>query len=298
MQVIRLYGVSKLNEKNSSVFVENSEEKLGIGSGIILTSNGYILSNYNTTGGEGESCFVTLKNGNIYPACVKWSDKNLDVSIIKIPVDNLLFLQMGDSGKISIGEKYYMLSNSTGFEFNEILNEIFVSKPKTTIKIVDESNTNYIEDVIKINSDISFANNGGAILSQSGEVLGITSCKINSVIPINRIKNIIEQLKEDEKYQEPYLGVHGYDNDVLKYLVPDYNFKLGIYIEKIEEDSALYEEMILGDILVKIDDYELSTFEELYEYLGKKNIGEKVKLSVIRGKKELFFDVILKRKPR
>ena len=104
-----IVGVSKLNEKNTSIFVENSEEKLGIGSGIILTSNGYILSNYETTGKENETCFVTMKNGNIYPAEVKWSDPNLDISIIKISAENLLFLKTGDSNNIEIGDKFYVL---------------------------------------------------------------------------------------------------------------------------------------------------------------------------------------------
>ena len=291
-------GISKLNEKNTSVFVENSEEKLGIGSGIILTSNGYIFSNYETTGGEGETCFVTLKNGNIYPADVKWADSNLDISIIKISTENLLFLPTGDSNNIEIGDKFYILSNSTGYEFNENFNEILVSKVKTTLKIVNEEKTTYCEDIIKINLDILPEYNGGAILNEKGEVFGIASSKLNSVIPINRIKNIIEKLKESDDFEEAYLGVYGFDNNVLKYLVPDYNFKLGVYVEKIEENSPVYEKVLEGDIITKIDDYELSSFQELSEYLYKKSPQDKVNLTVIRGTKEINLEVILKEKPR
>ena len=293
-----MFGVSKINEKNTSVFVENSEEKLGIGSGVILTSNGFILSNFETTGGIGEECFVTLKNGTIYPAEVKWSDSELDISIIKIPVDNLLFLKMGDSKNILIGDKYYILSNSTGYDFNENLNEIFISKAKTTLKNVLENKIIYIEDVIKINDNILPENNGGAVLGESGEIFGIASSKNNIVIPINRIKNILEQLKEDDKFEEPYLGLHGFDNDALKYLVPDYNFKSGIYIEKIDENSIVYEKIISGDILLKIDDIELNNFEDYYEYLYQKRPKERVKLTVLRGNKEIKIDVLLKNKPR
>ena len=133
-----MYGVSKMNEKNSSVFVENSEEKLGIGSGIILTSNGFILSNFETTGEEGESCFVTLKNGKTYPAIVKWVDKNLDISIIKIAIENLLYLEMGNSNNIFIGDKFYMLSNSTGYDFDESLKEVLKNNKSSDIFLTPE----------------------------------------------------------------------------------------------------------------------------------------------------------------
>ena len=293
-----IVGVSKLNEKNSSVFVQNSEEKLGIGSGIVLTSNGLILSNYETTGGEEETCFVTFKNGTIYPAVVKWIDSNLDISIIKISADNLLYLPMADSNQIITGNRYYLLSNATGYHYNENLNEIFISKSKTTLKILEENKISYAEDVVQINSKIGYENNGGAVLNETGEVFGIASQKINAIIPINRIKNIIQKLKEEEEYKEAYLGIYGFDNSTIKYLVPDYDFKLGVYVEKIEENSPIYGEVIEGDILIKIDDYELSSFQELSEYLYSKNPKDKVKLIIIRGSKEILLEAILKEKPR
>lgn len=298
MLVIQSSGISKLNEKNTSVFVDNSEEKLGIGSGIILSSNGFILSNYETTGGEGETCFVTLKSGTIYPAEVKWSDSNLDISIIKIAAENLLYLKTGDSNNIEIGNRFYILSNSTGYELNENLNEIFISKNKTTLKIVSEDNTIYAEDVVKVNSDIKFEDTGGAILNESGEVLGIASNKINSIIPINRVKNILSRLQENKDYKQAYLGIYGFDNNVLKYLLPEYSIGLGIFAEKIDDNGPANGKILPGDILTKIDDYELSSFQELSEYLYLKSPKEKVNLTIIRGTKEMTIEIILNEKPR
>lgn len=290
-----MYGVSKLNQKSTSVFVDNSEEKLGIGSGIILTSNGFILSNYETTGLKGETCFVTLKNGSIYPAEVKWVDENLDISIIKISIENLLCLQMGDSNNIEIGDRLYLLSNSIGYDLNENLIETIISKAKTTLKIVNDTKIIYAEDIIKISNDILKEYNGGAILNKNGELLGIASNKLNSVVPINRIKNILNRLKEDENFEEPYLGIYGFDNNVLKYLIDDYNLKLGIYVEKVEEDSPAFEKVFQGDIITKIDDYELSSFEELIEYLYLKNPQEIVNLTILRGIKQININIILKK---
>lgn len=289
-----IVGISKLNEKNTSVFTQDSEEKLGIGSGIILTSNGYILSNYETTGDIGNTCFVTMKNGNVYPAEVKWANFDLDISIIKISADNLLYLTMGDSSRIEIGDKFYILSNSTGYDFNENLTDVLISKAVTTLKIYDEFSTQYAEDVIKTSLNIEYINNGGAMLNEAGEVLGIASKKLNAVIPINRIKNVLERLKEDGNYKEAYLGIFGFDNSSLKYLVQDYPLKLGIYVDKVSEDSPCSGQIFAGDIITKIDEYELSTFQELSEYLYLKSPKDRVNLSVVRGTKELTVPVILK----
>lgn len=294
-----IVGVSKLNEKNTSLFVENSEEKLGLGTGIILSSNGFILSNYEITGGEGETCFVTLKNGNIYPAEVKWGDKSLDISIIKISAENLLEMKLGDSNILSIGDELFILSNPTGFESNEIISDILVSKVNSTFKIVHENETIYVEDIIKINSEIGYEKNGGAVINKNGEVLGIASSKNNSIIPINRIKNILEKLKQNEKYNQPYLGIHGFDNNVLKYLIPEYPLKIGIYVDNVEENSSASGQVFVGDVITKIDDYELSNYEELSEYLSLKLPRDRISLTIIRGgKKEIVVNLILKEEPR
>jgi len=293
-----LFGVSKINEKNTSIFVENSEEQLGIGSGIILTSNGFILSNCSTTGDIGDICYVTLKNGSRYPAEVKWIDKNLDISIIKISAENLLFLTMGDSNKIEIGEKYYILSNALGFDFYKNIEDILIKKVNITTKIVDKGKTIYAENIIKANIDLNFENNGGAVLNENGEVLGIVSQNINSIIPINRVKIIIERLKENENYREPYLGIYGFDNDVLKYLNSDYQLKLGILVDKIEEDSPAKGKIFVGDIITKIDNFELSSFRELRDFLLTKSPKDKIGLTVIRESKEETIYIILKEESR
>jgi len=285
-------GISKLNEKSTAIFAQNSEEKLGIGSGIILTADGFILSNCETTGKEGENCFVTLKSGNIYQAEVKWANENLDVSIIKIAAENLLPLNMGDSNNIKIGDEFYLLSNSTGYDMSFI--NLLISKAKTTFKTYKEQETVYVEDVIKTNLRLEFEDNGGAMLNKEGEVLGISSKKINSIVPINRIKVILNKLKENEDYKEPYLGIFGFDNKVTKYLNENYPLKLGIYVDKVDENSPASGQILIGDIITRIDDYELSSFQELSEYIYLKSPKDIVNLTIIRRTKELVVPIILK----
>lgn len=287
-------GVSKLNQKDTSIFIENSEEKLGIGSGIIISSNGYILTNYTVSGDKNSTCYVTLKNGEIYPAKIIWIDKNLDISIVKISANSLLALALGDSNKCSLGEEFYILSNPSGYTFKEELLSGCISATNYTTKIIENDTTRYIEDVIKIDKAISSSNTGSPVLNKAGEVIGITSSKINSVIPINRIKNILERVKKDENFEEPYLGIFGFDNNSLKYLDVSYNSPIGIYIDKVEENSPVYGKVESGDILSKIDDYELNSFQNLSEYLYTKSKGDTVKLRVIKGVKEVEIEVKLK----
>ena len=94
-------GISKLEQNGNSIFLENAEKTLGLGSGIILTDNGYILTNEHVSGGKFGNCFVTLENGKVYDGTVVWSNNNLDLSIIKIVANGLSYINLGDSDSIN-----------------------------------------------------------------------------------------------------------------------------------------------------------------------------------------------------
>jgi serine protease Do len=267
-----------------------------MGSGIILTSDGYILTNYSLSGEVKSTCYVTLRNGKSYTAQTLWVNRQLDIAIIKISANNLLALSLGDSDSVSIGEEIYMVSNPTGYDFKKEFETGVVSKLKNTLKIVSGEQTEYAEDVMQISIDIKSKNTGSPILNENGELLGIVSSKLNSVIPINRIKNILTRFGNEKNFEEATLGIYGFDNDVLKYLKSDYSFNIGVYIEKVEDDSPANGRIFQGDIITKIDDYELSSMQEFSEYLYTKNVGDSVKLHVIRGTKEFDVQCILSSK--
>jgi serine protease Do len=278
--------VSKLNQNGTAIFTQNSEENLGMGSGIILTSDGYILTNYAISGDPKNTCYVTLRNGKVYTAQTLWVDRELDIAILKISADNLLALSLGDSDSAVIGEEIYMVSNPTGYDFKKEFEMGVISKLRNTLKIVNENETEYAEDIMKIDVEIKSENTGSPILNSDGELLGIASSKLNSVIPINRIKNILARFEEDKEFEEAYLGIYGFDNDVLKYLNVEYASNIGVYIEKIEKSSPVYEKILPGDIITKIDDYEVSTMQEVSEYLYTKNVGDTITIYGISGTKE------------
>ena len=236
---------------------------------------------------------MTLKSGESYVAEVVWSDSNMDISIIKISANNLITLKQGDSDDINLGEEVYMISNPTGYDLDEKIQIGIISEKDKTFKIVEENSINYIEDIMKINVDIETDQTGSPILNESGELIGIASSKLNSIIPINRIKNIIQKLEEEGEFEEAYLGVYGFDNNVIEYLELGIESQTGVYVEKIDENSSAYGEILSGDIITMIDETEITRMQDLTSYIYTKSPNDVVKLTIIRDTKQLEIEITL-----
>ena len=108
----KVVGISKLKNTGSSILNKTNEAELGLGTGIIVTDNGYILSNSHVTGEKYSKCYITLENGNKYDGAVVWSDEDLDLSITKINAKNLEYINLGNSDEIRVGETVYAIRKS------------------------------------------------------------------------------------------------------------------------------------------------------------------------------------------
>ena len=107
----KVVGISKLKNMGSSIFSKSTENELGLGTGFIVTEDGYIVSNEHVTGSKYSKCYVTLENGLTYDGTVIWSDSDLDLSITKIDAKNLLYAELADSDNIRVGETVYAIGN-------------------------------------------------------------------------------------------------------------------------------------------------------------------------------------------
>ena len=105
----KVVGISKLKEPGNTILSKTTESELGLGTGVIVTSDGYIISNEHVTGSKYSKCYVTLENGSNYDGTVVWEDSNLDLSIIKINANNLPYVNLGDSKNIRVGETVYAI---------------------------------------------------------------------------------------------------------------------------------------------------------------------------------------------
>lgn len=291
-------GISKLQQNGNSIFLGNSEEKLGLGSGVIITDNGYILTNQHVVGNRYSNCYVTLENGITYDGNVVWADTNIDLAIIKISADNLEYIPLADSDNISLAEEVYAVGNPIGIEFQRTVTKGIISGVNRTIKIENEDT--YMEDLIQTDATINEGNSGGPLVNLEGELIGINTVKISNAegigfaVPINIVKPIIEKLINTGKFEEAYLGIYGYDKEVIPYLDSGIDISSGIYIATILPDGALFNKgIIIGDIITKIDDIEVNKMNDLKKYIYSKSPKDKVKLTIKRNEKEFQIEIEL-----
>lgn len=295
-----IVGISKLKQTGSSIFVNNAEKKLGLGSGIIITDNGYILTNQHVAGNKYSSCYVTLDDGNIYEGNVVWSDNNIDLAIVKINKGNLEYLELGDSDAITLADEVYAIGNPLGLEFQKTVTKGIISSLNRTIKIEDEKQNVYMEDLIQTDATINEGNSGGALINTEGQLIGINSVKISNAegigfaVPINIVKPIVNKLVSEGKFDEAWLGIYGYDKEAIKYLDSNIKIENGIYIAQIAQDGPLVGlDIKEGDIITQIDDTKINKMNELKKYIYSKSPGDTVKLYLQRGGKESTIDVKL-----
>jgi len=284
-------GISKLKSAGNSILSNSNESELGLGTGIIVAENGYILSNAHVTGERYSKCYITLENGQNYEGKVMWSDENLDLSITKIEAKNLSYATLGDSSKIRVGETVYAIGNPIGFEFRRTVTSGIISAKNRSIKIEEENNQTYMSDLIQTDATINPGNSGGPLITPNGEVIGINTVKISTAegigfaIPINVVKTIIESYKQTGTYEQATIGIYAYDKDVIPYLDTNVKFEKGIYVAQIAPKGAADgSELEEKDIIVSIDDKELNTMNELREYIYTKKPGDQVTLKIIRKK--------------
>lgn len=276
---------------------------MGLGSGIVVTEDGYILTNEHVSGSKYGKCYVTFENGSNYNADVVWSDSDLDLAIVKINAKGLKYANLGDSNSIKIGESVYAIGNPIGFEFQKTVTSGIISALNRTIKFEEEENTIYMSNLIQTDATINPGNSGGPLINSEGNVIGINSVKITSAegigfaIPINIVKPIIKRLKTDSKFEEAEIGIFAYDKNVIPYLNNGVNFESGIYVASISFNSpAKNAGLEQGDIITKIDGINLNKMSDLREYIYTKSPGDEANLTILRNKRKLEIKIKLVKK--
>ena len=298
-----IVGISKIKDKGSTVFLEDGVKKLGLGSGIIVSENGYILTNEHVSGEKYNKCYVTLENGTTYTADVVWSDSDLDLAILKISMKGLTYAKLGDSKQLQIGQNVYAIGNPIGYEFQRTVTGGIISALNRTIKIEENEKVNYMSNLIQTDATINPGNSGGPLINVNGEVIGINTVKIATAegigfaVPINCVKNIVEKFIKEGKFEEASIGIFAYDKNIVSYITPNIEFQNGIYVEQISEDSpAKKTELKVGDIITKIDGNDLINMCDLREYIYTKKPGDEVILDVLRNRKNLTIKIKLSKK--
>jgi S1-C subfamily serine protease len=278
-------------------YLFSQQEVEGVGSGVIIDSNGYILTNSHVVAdGNAKEVNVLFENGDKKPGTVLWNDTALDLAIVKVEATGLPVADLGDSDDLEVGEITVAIGNPLGLEFQRSVTSGIISGLHRSIQV---SSNNVIEDLIQTDASINPGNSGGPLLNSKGEVIGINTAKIKSAeglgfsIPINEAKAIVEEVVKNGSYKTVFLGISGVS-------VEDYQARLGvkltadagvILIEVSENTPASKAGLLNGDILTKIDDVKIDNMSNLKKSLYKYKQGDKAKLTVIRNNTELKIDI-------
>lgn len=298
-------GISVLKAGSGSIFDRNAAEKWGVGSGVIISRNGYILTNNHVAGGRNKRIVVSLADGRNIDGTTIWSDPIIDLAIVKINAEGLTTIPFGDSNTLQVGEPAIAIGNPLGLQFQRTVTSGIISALNRTISIDTPQGTNYMEDLIQTDASINPGNSGGPLLNSKGQVIGINTIKVTSAeglgfaIPINVTVPIIKHLTEKGEFIEPYMGVFAYDKEVIPYL--DSNLKLdnGIYIANVDTAGPAYKSGIrVGCIITHVDGIAMNTMMQLRTYIYSKSPGDVINVTHISGGKTMMLQIKLAAKER
>lgn len=297
-------GVSVLKPDGEGILDFNVTEKWGIGTGVILSDKGYILTNQHLASNVNGSVTVTLDNGEEVKGKTIWNEANLDLAIVKIEARNdLKAVKLGSAKNSEIGEEVIAIGNPLGLEFQKSVTKGVISGLARTLKVEDETSTVVMENLIQTDASINTGNSGGPLINQNGEVIGINTVKITSAegigfaVPIDIIKPILSKLEKDGTFEEGYLGIFAYDAEIVPYLTKKINTNSGIYVATVNRGGPAYKAGILvGDIILSVDNIEINKMTELREFIYGKAPGDNIELKVLRKEKEINIVVTLGRR--
>ncbi len=292
-------GITITETVEDYVFGQRQVQQLqGVGSGIIVDSKGYILTNSHVIGdGTAENITVMFENGEKKPGKVVWFEKALDLAIVKVEGNNYPAADVGDSDNLNIGELAVAIGNPLGLDFERSVTSGIISGLNRAIQV---DPYNKVENLIQTNAAINSGNSGGPLLNGQGEVIGINTLKLKAAeglgfaIPINIVKPIIDQVVKEGKYTSVYIGIGG--DSVLKYRAAgiDVGVESGIVVAEVEPGSPADQAGIRKmNIIVSLDGKELATLESLRKEMYKYKPGDKVKLGIIKDGKEESVELTL-----
>ena len=278
-------------------------KKQGSGSGVIISADGYIVTNNHVVEGADEIT-VILTDNREFSATIVGNDQNTDLALIKVSGKNLPAITIGDSQKLRIGE--WVLAIGNPYNIGTTVTAGIVSAKARSM-----SGGNSVQSFIQTDAAINPGNSGGALVNTNGELVGINSMLYSQTgsysgygfaIPTTIMNKVVNDLKTYGTVQRALIGIQGSDlssyTDGLKQQgkeVPDFGTINGIYVAEVAEDGAgAAAGLKKGDVITAIDGKQLSKMAELQEYLANKRPGDKVTITYLREKNKKSVTVTLK----
>jgi serine protease Do len=285
-----------------------------IGSGFIISEDGYIITNEHVVGKNAEEVIIAMNDGAEYTAKIVGQDHVADVALLKIDKNGLPFLRLGDSGKIIIGEWAIALGNPFGL-FQK-------SNPTVTVGVISAVDRDFsptegriYEDMIQTDAAINQGNSGGPLCNADGDVIGINtfiytgdnqssgSVGVGFAIPSNHIARLLDDLKKrKDRSADTNIWIGMYVSNLNRYLARQLGFSStnGVYVKRLDRNSPADKAGIeLGDIITAINNYPVSGFNDAEQVVMSSDlrVGDKMNVKIWRQGRELQVTLILARNP-
>lgn len=279
----------------------------GLGSGYIISPDGYIVTNDHVAGNASEIT-VTMTDGTHHEAKLIGSDPVSDICLLKIDGDNLPYVELGNSDDVIIGEWVIALGNPFGlFELND--------KPTVTVGVISATGMNlepindrYYLNMIQTDAAINGGNSGGALVNSIGQVIGMNTLiytaggvqgniGLGFAIPVNKIKRIVTELKQSGKIDRDFqigMSIQSIDSGIANY----YNLKSskGVIVTKIVPNTpADLAGLKPGDIITEIEGYKINDEKTIFGVFQEFRTGQEITVKIVRDNSELFRKMKLKR---
>ena len=301
--VVHVKNTSIVEESDSWAlqffYGDDSKKKVGTGSGVIISPDGYIITNYHVIENSSE-VIVTTNNNKEYEAEIIGFDEVTDIAVLKIDSNiKLDYIFFGDSDSTLIGE--WVLAVGNPYNLNSTVTAGIVSSKSRDLNEYDQKNQSFIQTDAAVN----FGNSGGALVNIQGELIGINTL-IQSMtggyvgysfaVPSNTVRKIFEDIIEYGDVQKVLLGVRGVALKSSYSRQLNINETEGFYIDEIEEGfGAGSAGLTKGDIIKSVDGFKINRFSDLSGYLSSKRPGDKVEVNYVRDGKLKTAIVTLKK---
>jgi len=287
------------------------QEGKGNGSGSVIDSNGHILTNYHVVEGSQKKLTVSFGGDKTYPAEFIGGDPDTDLAVIKIqpPAGGLTVVPLGDSDRLSVGQKVLAIGNPFGLD--RTLTTGVISGLQRPIRA---RNDRPIDAAIQTDASINPGNSGGPLLDKFGRMIGINSqilspaggsVGVGFAVPVNTAKRVIPQLLQFGSVRRPKMGIDGVGIEKLVQRGIDLPIGKGLLLYTVSSGGPAYAaglrgisrgadgDLVLGDVITSIDGTAIGDLDDLYRYLDKKQIGDTVQVQVFRDGRNLNMPVRL-----
>ena len=274
---------------------QQQRPRVGTGSGVVISSDGYIVTN-NHVVADADELTVVLVDNRSYVATVVGLDPTTDLALIKIEEEGLPYLNFANSDDVKVGQWVAAVGNP--FRLNSTVTAGIISATGRNINILREQQY-AIESFIQTDAAVNPGNSGGALVDVDGDLIGINSAIASPTgayagyafaVPANIAKKVVADLKEYGSVQRGFLGVSIQEVNAQLAEEFDLTTNQGVYVANLVEDGSAADAGIeQGDVIVQVDERKINRTSDLLSYIGRKRPGDEVEVTVLRdGDRETF----------